>query len=319
MTFWGVILILIVTMNKADFTRKIKNAAADLGFDRCGAAPADFLDKEAQALERWLTRHMHGQMDYMAKRVALRLDPRRLMPGAKSVLSLLYNYCTPKTQAASQYKISTYAYGRDYHHVIRQKLRRLTAMIREMVGDIQIRGCVDSAPIMEKAWATRCGLGWVGKNGNLVTADAGSYFFLAELILDVELEYDRPAFDHCGRCRRCLDACPTGAIIEPYVIDARQCISYLTIELKGTIPPEMKHRYRDWIFGCDVCQQVCPFNRFSSPHTEKDFEPAPEFLAMSDGQWRRLTPAKYESLFRGSAVKRAGYEGLMRNIRFLEK
>jgi epoxyqueuosine reductase len=305
-------------MDPAGITALIKQSATELGFSLCGVAEADYLEAEAPRLEKWLKRNMYGNMLYMADHFELRLDPRRYMPGAKSIVSLLYNYYHPRPEKIdAAYKISSYAHGMDYHRIIKKKLNGLIAVIRSEVGDIQARSCVDTAPVMEKAWAARAGLGWIGKSTNLITKKSGGYHFLAEILLDLELEYDQPATDHCGKCRRCIDACPTGAVVEPYVVDASKCISYLTIELKTGIPEDMAGKYSDWIFGCDVCQDICPFNRFAQPHQEPAFEPPSQIFEMSAEEWRKLTPRQFEDLFQGSAVKRAKYEGLMRNIRFL--
>ena len=307
-------------MDTIEKTRLIKAAAADMGFSFCGISRAEYLEGEAPRLEKWLERNMCGDMLYMADHFDLRLDPRRYMPGVKSVVSLLYNYYRPRPeQENAAYRISTYAYGMDYHRVIKKKLTKLIEYIRSEVGDVEARSCVDTAPIMEKVWAARSGLGWIGKNSSLILKKSGSFYFLAELLLDIELDYDAPAADHCGKCRRCIDACPTGAIVEPYVVDACRCISYLTIELKTAIPEEMAGKYSDWIFGCDACQNVCPFNRFSTPHQEPAFEPPPDIFEMTVENWRKLTPRRFEELFQGSAVKRAKHEGLMRNIRFLNR
>ncbi len=305
-------------MDKQYMTAVIKRHAARSGFAACGIARADFLVQDAMRFEHWLAHGMHGGMDYMADHLDMRLDPTQLMPGAKSVVSLAYNYYRPQDDApASPYLISMYAHGRDYHRVLRKKLREMIADIRHDIGEFEARICIDSAPITEKTWAAVSGLGWIGKNSLLVMPRAGSYHFLAELILDVELDYDRPTGDHCGVCRQCIDACPTGAIIEPYVVDARKCISYMTIENKSDIPKEMAGRYSGWIFGCDICQQVCPFNRFAAPHSEPQFEPRPEIFAMSAAEWQQLTPDRFGELFAGTPVMRAKYDRLMRNIRFL--
>jgi len=307
-------------MDIKETTQLIKTGAAELGFSACGISRADFLTAEAPRLEEWLKRNMCGNMLYMADHFELRLDPRKYMPGVKSVVSLLYNYHQPlpeKEQAA--YRISTYAFGRDYHLVLKKKLAKFIEYIRAEIGEVQARSCIDSAPIMEKVWAARSGLGWIGKNTNLINKKLGSFYFLAELLLDIDLEYDQPTTDHCGKCRRCIDVCPTGAIVEPYILDACRCISYLTIELKTAIPDELAGKYSDWIFGCDACQDVCPFNRFATPCQEPAFKPPPDIFAMTIDDWRKLTPRRFEELFQGSAVKRAKHEGLMRNIRFLNR
>lgn len=307
-------------MDKKEKTKLIRAGAARQGFTACGISRADFLEDEAARLEEWLKRNLCGNMLHMADHCELRLDPRKYMPGAKSVVSLLYNYHQPMPgKEKPAYRISTYAYGRDYHLVIKKKLTTLIEYIRAEIGEVQARSCVDSAPIMEKAWAARSGLGWIGKNTILISKKSGSFHFLAELLLDTELEYDQPATDHCGKCRLCVDACPTGAIIEPYIVDACRCISYLTVELKTAIPEEMAGTYSDWIFGCDACQDVCPFNRFARPHEEPAFKPRPDIFEMTADDWRKLTPRRFEELFQGSALKRAKYEGLMRNIRFLNR
>ncbi|MBL7953033.1 MAG: tRNA epoxyqueuosine(34) reductase QueG [Flavobacteriales bacterium] len=297
----------------------VKAKARELGFLACGVARAEFLTEEAPRLERWLREARHGEMGYMGNHFDLRLDPRKLVDGAKSVISLAYNYHTPPLQQDSEApKISTYAYGRDYHKVVKQRLKPLVAFINERFGDVALRTFVDSAPVLEKAWAQRSGVGWVGKHTNIIRQGAGSFFFLCEIILDLELEPDAPVTDHCGTCRRCIDACPTEAIT-PYGVDGSKCISYFTIELKSAIPEDMAGRFKDWVFGCDICQQVCPWNRFSTPHSEPQFAPKPELMGMSRDEWHGMTEVVFERLFEGSAVKRTKYEGLKRNLRFLRK
>lgn len=297
----------------------IKRKAHELGFLACGVAQAGFLEDEAPRLEQWLRAGQHGTMAYMANHYDLRLDPRKLVPGAKSVISLAYNYYTPLRQAESDApKLSTYAYGRDYHKVVKQRLKPLMQFIVEQFGAVDMRAFVDSAPVMEKAWAQRAGIGWIGKHTNIIRQGAGSFFFLCEIITDLELAPDAPATDHCGTCRRCIDACPTDAIT-PYGVNGSKCISYFTIELKEAIPDEMKGRFEGWAFGCDVCQQVCPWNRFSTPHAEPGFNPRPEVMAMSKKDWYGMTEVVFDRLFEGSAVKRAKYAGLMRNVRFLRE
>ena len=304
-------------LSTRDRSQLIKHKARELGFLACGMARAEFLDEEAPQLERWLRDGRNGDMAYMANHFDLRLDPRKLVEGAKSVISLAYNYHTPDLQQdPTAPRISTYAYGRDYHRVLKQRLKPLVAFIQERFGSVSLRTFVDSAPVLEKAWARRSGVGWVGKHTNVIRQGAGSYFFLCEIILDLELEPDAPVADHCGTCRRCIDACPTEAIT-PDGVDGSKCISYFTIELKGAIPTEMAGKLNDWAFGCDVCQQVCPWNRFSVPHREAQFTPKPELMAMTKDEWNGMTEVVFERLFEGSAVKRTKFEGLKRNLRFL--
>ncbi len=296
----------------------IKAEAARLGFLSCGLSRAEFLEEEAPRLERWLKAGMHGEMSYMENHFDMRLDPRKLVPGAKSVISLLLNYYPSASQEADSYKISKYAYGEDYHHVIKSKLRELHHFITEQIGEVHGRAFVDSAPVLDKAWAARSGLGWIGKHSNLLTKEAGSFYFIAELILDLDLEYDHPVTDHCGTCTACIDACPTQAIVQPYVVDGSRCISYFTIELKNEIPTAFKGQWDDWIFGCDICQDVCPWNRFSTPHRESRFEPHPDLTAMDRADWEEITEEVFQRIFKKSAVKRTKFEGLKRNIRFLQ-
>tara|TARA_B100001175_G_scaffold317889_1_gene337276 strand:- start:7543 stop:8463 length:921 start_codon:yes stop_codon:yes gene_type:complete len=294
----------------------IKTTAKELGFLSCGISKAEFLDDEAPRMEQWIKDSKHGKMAYMENHFDKRLDPRLLLPGAKSVVSLLLNYYTEKHQAQAAPKISKYAYGTDYHFVIKDKLKQLFQTLQEKIGEINGRVFVDSAPVMEKAWAVRSGLGWMGKNTNLITQKVGSFFFIAELILDLDLEYDHPVTDHCGTCTACIDACPTEALT-PYDIDASKCISYLTIELKEQIPIEFQNKMDDWVFGCDVCQDVCPWNRFSKSHNEPLFDPKPGLLDLSKKDWEELTEATFETIFKNSSVKRTRYEGLKRNLSFL--
>lgn len=305
-------------LSSAEKATLLKAEAHRLGFLACGVAKAGFLEEEAPRLERWLNEERHGGMAYMANHFDLRLDPRRLVPGAKSVISLAYNYFTPPQQTDPEApKLSTYAYGRDYHRTVKQRLKPLMAFIKERFGDVEMRAFVDSAPVMEKAWAQRAGVGWAGKNANVIRQQQGSFFFLCEVITDLELEPDAPATDHCGTCRRCIDACPTGAIIQPYVVDGSKCISYFTIELKDAIPQEMKGRFDNWVFGCDVCQQVCPWNRFSTPHKEPEFIPKDMLMGLSRDEWHGMTEVFFEELFHASAVKRTKFSGLKRNLAFL--
>ncbi len=296
----------------------IKTEAKRLGFLSCGISKADFLEEEAPRLEKWLNKNMHGEMGYMENHFDKRLDPRKLVEGSKSVISLLLNYYPEETQREDSYKISKYAYGHDYHHVIKNKLRQLQEFITEEIGEVNGRAFVDSAPVLDKAWAAKSGLGWIGKNSNLLTQQVGSFYFIAELIVDIELEYDHAVTDHCGTCTACLDACPTQAIVEPYVVDGSKCISYFTIELKNELPNEMKGSFDDWMFGCDVCQDVCPWNRFSKSHNEPLFNPHPELLSMSKKDWEEITLEVFQKVFKKSAVKRTKFSGLTRNIEFLK-
>ena len=284
----------------------------------CGVSKAGFLEQEAPRLEDWLNKNRNGEMHYMENHFDKRLDPTLLVPGAKSVVSLLLNYYPEETQREDAYKISKYAYGTDYHFVIKDKLKDFLEAIRAHIGEVDGRAFVDSAPVLDKAWAAKSGLGWVGKNSNLLTKQVGSFFFIAELIIDLELEYDTPVTDHCGSCTACIDACPTQAIVDPYVVDGSKCISYFTIELKNEIPDYAKGKMDDWMFGCDVCQDVCPWNRFSRPHKEPLFNPKPELLQYSKKEWKELTQEVFSEIFKKSPVKRTKFSGLKRNIDFLE-
>ena len=296
----------------------IKDHAKRLGFLSCGISRAEFLEDEAPRLEEWLRQGHHGSMTYMERNFDKRLDPTKLVPGAKSVVSLLYNYFPKESQSdASAPKISKYAYGKDYHIVIKDKLFELMHQLQEEIGEIHGRVFVDSAPILEKAWAAKAGLGWIGKHTNLISKRAGSFYFIAELIIDLPLAQDAPVTDHCGSCTACIDACPTQAIVAPYQVDGSKCISYFTIELKETIPQELKGQFENWAFGCDVCQDVCPWNRFSTPHQEPQFEPSPELLQMSKGDWQEITESVFDRLFAKSAVQRTQFSGLKRNLDFL--
>ncbi|WP_210486378.1 tRNA epoxyqueuosine(34) reductase QueG [Rufibacter aurantiacus] len=298
-------------------TLLIKQKAQELGFMYCGVSKADFLEEEAPRLENWLNQNMHGQMHYMANHFDKRLDPRLLVKGAKSVVSLLLNYYPEETQAEDTFQISKYAYGQDYHFVIKDKLKTLFNYIQEEIGEVGGRVFVDSAPVMDKVWAKKSGLGWVGKNSNLIRPGVGSFFFIAELILDLELEPDGPIKDYCGTCTKCMDACPTDAISQPYVVDGSKCISYFTIELKDQIPQEVEGKFGNWVFGCDICQDVCPWNRFSKAHREPAFAPHPELLHLSKTDWLELTQEVFKDVFRKSAVKRTGFDGLTRNLHFV--
>ena len=306
--------------NKAQYSNLIKAEAKRLGFMFCGIAKADFLEDEAPRLENWLKQNMHGEMQYMENYFDKRLDPRLLVDDAKSVISLALNYYTDNTQADPLApKISKYAYGADYHTVIKDKLKQLLAFMQDNIGEVGGRAFVDSAPVLDKAWAKKAGLGWVGKNTNLINQKSGSFFFLAELIVDIELEYDiQPTADHCGTCTRCIDACPTEAIVAPYIVDGSRCISYLTIELKNEIPPEFKGQTDNWMFGCDICQDVCPWNKFSVLHQEPAFTPHPELLGISKKDWEDITEETFQKVFKNSAVKRTKYSGLKRNIDFIK-
>lgn len=299
-------------------TALIKAEAKRLGFLSCGISKADFLEEEAPRLEKWLRKGMNGEMHYMENNFDKRLDPRILVEGSKSVISLLLNYFPSEVQKdPTAPKISKYAYGTDYHFVIKDKLKQFLNFIQEEIGDVGGRAFVDSAPVLDKAWAAKSGLGWIGKNSNLLSKQVGSFFFIAELIVDLDLEYDTAATDHCGSCTACIDACPTEAITNPYVVDGSKCISYFTIELKDEIPNDFSGKFDDWMFGCDVCQDVCPWNRFSKPHNEPLFNPNPELLSMSKKEWQEITKDVFQEIFRKSPVKRTKYEGLKRNIEFL--
>lgn len=307
-------------MKPVQSTQFIKQAAAQLGFDFCGIARCKYLDDDARRLEKWLNTSMHGNMGYMENHFDLRVDPRQLVPGAKSVITLLLNYFPQEFQAAEAPKIAKYAYGNDYHEVIREKLKLLMSGIKENIGEVQGRGFVDSAPVLERSWAQLSGLGWIGKNGNLINKQSGSFFFIATLIVDLELIYDDPhAKDYCGTCTRCIDACPTDAILEDKVVDGSKCISYFTIELKDAlIPDNQKGKLDNWMFGCDVCQDVCPWNRFSKPTHELQFAPIPEILNFSTSQWEELTEESFKKIFKNSPLKRAKYQGIKRTLKFIQ-
>lgn len=297
----------------------VKQIAQRLGFMACGISKATFLEEEAPRLEKWLMQNHHGEMGYMARNFDKRLDPRKLVPGAKSVVSLLYNYYPNASQTDKDApKLARYAYGKDYHHVIKDKLFEFMHDIQTEIGAVEGRVFVDSAPVLEKAWAAKSGLGWVGKNTNLIRKQNGSYFFIAELIIDLELAADGAVTDHCGSCTACLDACPTNAFVAPYKLDASKCISYFTIELKDAIPNEVKGQFDDWAFGCDICQEVCPWNRFSIPHNEPQFEPNPALMQLSKKDWHEITEEVFSRLFEASAVQRTGFNGLKRNLEFLK-
>lgn len=304
---------------KEKYTQLIKAEAKRLGFLSCGISKADFLEAEAPRLEQWLKNGFQGEMNYMQNHFDKRLDPRLLVDDSKSVVSLLLNYYPNQFQNQDSYKISKYAYGQDYHFVIKEKLKELLHFVEENIGEVSGRAFVDSAPVLDKAWAAKSGLGWVGKHSNLLTQKTGSFYFIAELILDLELEHDAPTTDHCGTCTACIDACPTEAIVAPYVVDGSKCISYFTIELKDNLPQGMKGKFDDWMFGCDACQDVCPWNRFSKPHNENLFNPNSEILNFSKKDWEEITEDTFRKVFQKSAVKRTKFEGLKRNINFLKE
>ncbi len=304
--------------SRATHTQHIKAEAKRLGFLSCGVSKAEFLEEEAPRLEKWLTQNMHGEMRYMENHFDKRLDPTKLVDDSKSVISLLLNYFPSEQQKDPEApKLSKYAYGTDYHFVIKDRLKQLLYFIEKEIGKVHGRAFVDSAPVLDKAWAAKSGLGWIGKNSNLLTQQVGSFYFIAELIIDLDLEYDTPVTDHCGTCTACIDACPTQAIVEPYVVDGSKCISYFTIELKEEIPNSYKNQFDNWMFGCDVCQDVCPWNRFSKPHNEPLFNPKPELLEMSKRDWEEITQEVFSKVFQKSAVKRTKFSGLQRNISFL--
>jgi epoxyqueuosine reductase len=284
----------------------------------CGISKAGFLEQEAPRLENWLKNQRNGQMSYMENNFDKRLNPTLLVEGAKSVVSLLLNYYPTEFQNKESYKISKYAYSQDYHYVIKDKLKELLFSLQATIGDVSGRAFVDSAPVLDKAWAAKSGLGWIGKNSNLLTQKVGSFYFIAELIIDLDLEYDTVVTDHCGTCTACIDSCPTEAIVAPYQVDGSKCISYFTIELKENIPEEMKGKFEDWVFGCDICQDVCPWNRFSKPHNEPLFNPKSEVLNMSKKDWEEITDETFRAVFKNSPLKRTKFEGLKRNIDFLK-
>ena len=299
-------------------TKLIKTEAKRLGFLSCGVSKAEFLEEEAPRLEKWLNKNMHGEMKYMENHFDKRLDPSKLVEGSKSVISLLLNYFPSEMQKdTSAPKLSKYAYGTDYHFVIKDKLKKLLLFIHDEIGEVNGRAFVDSAPVLDKAWAAKSGLGWIGKHSNLITQQVGSFYFISELIIDLELEYDLPTTDHCGNCTACIDSCPTEAIVQPHLVDGSKCISYFTIELKDSIPSEFKGKFDNWMFGCDVCQDVCPWNRFSKPHKEPLFNPHPELLSKTKKEWQEITKDVFNDIFKKSAVKRTKFSGLVRNINFL--
>ncbi len=310
---------MLLSLTANNYSGFIKNEAKRLGFDFCGISKAEFLSEEAPRLEKWLKENKNGQMKYMENYFDKRLDPRLLVDNAKSIISLLYNYYPEQKQNETSPKISKYAFGKDYHEVIKDKLNEFLFSLKQEIGNISGRAFVDSAPVMDKVWAAKSGLGWVGKNSNLINKEKGSFFFIAELIVDVELEYDGPIKDYCGTCTKCIDACPTNAIVAPYIVDGSKCISYLTIELKEAIPAEFKDKMDGWAFGCDVCQDVCPWNSFSTPHKEDQFKNTNGLLTYTEAEWNDITEETFNSVFKNSAVKRTKYKGLKRNLMFLKK
>ncbi len=305
-------------ISKQKQTSLIKTEAKRLGFLSCGISKAEFLEEEAPRLEKWLANEMQGKMSYMENHFDKRLDPTILVPDSKSVISLIFNYYPEKTQIKDTYKISKYAYGIDYHIVIKNKLKLFLEFIQQEIGEVHGRVFVDSAPVLDKVWAAKSGLGWIGKHSNLLTKQFGSFYFIAEIIIDLELEYDFPVTDHCGTCTACIDACPTEAIVDPYKVDGSKCISYFTIELKNEIPSNVQGQFDDWMFGCDICQDVCPWNRYSKSHNEPLFNPKPELLSMSKKDWDEITEDVFKKVFYKSAVKRTKFSGLKRNIEFLQ-
>lgn len=307
-------------MSVADqHTAFVKQTAAGLGFEFCGIAKAMFLNEDARRLETWLNKGMHGNMGYMQHHFDLRTDPQKLVPGAKSVITLLINYFPEEKQSPGSLKVSKYAWGKDYHEVIREKLNHFMQLLKTGIGDFTGRGFVDSAPVLERSWAQKSGLGWIGKNGNLINKQQGSFFFIATLITDIELvPDDAMAKDYCGSCTRCIDACPTEAILPGKVVNGSKCISYFTIELKDALIPEkMKGQFDNWLFGCDVCQDVCPWNRFSQPNTESAFRPIKEILHYTANDWEELTEEKFRIVFKDSPIKRTKFKGIKRNLQFL--
>lgn len=307
-----------MTSLKSKDTHLIKSEATRLGFSFCGIAKAEFLEEEAPRLEKWLNQNMHGKMQYMENHFDKRLDPTKLVEGSKSVISLMYNYFPEQKQRNDSFKISKYAYGQDYHSIIKNKLKEFVVFISDKIGSVNAEIYIDSAPVLDRAWAKKSGLGWIGKNAMLINPKNGSFFFLAEIILDLELDYDNQIKDYCGTCTACIDACPTEAILPEKVVDGSKCISYFTIELKDEIfPNELKGKFNDWMFGCDICQDVCPWNRFSKPHNEPLFNPNEKLLNYSKNEWKDITEEIYQEIFKKSAVKRTKFKGVKRNISFL--
>jgi epoxyqueuosine reductase len=305
-------------MDPSLLSKRLKRKGYELGFDFVGIAKAEFLEKEAKDLEKWLSMNHHGQMTWMENHFDKRVDPRKLLEGAKSIISFGLNYFPEERQSPDTYKISKYAYGKDYHKVLKKKLKEIIKFLYLEVGHINARAFVDSAPVMDKAWAKRSGLGWLGKHTNLISKQIGSFFFIGEIICDINLEYDSPIKDYCGTCTKCLDACPTNALYEPYKIDGSKCISYLTIELKNAIPSEFNGKMEDWIFGCDICQDVCPWNSKSVFHSNEEFNPNKKMLGYNSKDWEEITEEVFSEVFQSSAFKRTKFEGLKRNIEFVQ-
>jgi len=305
-------------LSKSELSRIIKKTALDIGFSFCGISRAEFLEEDAGRLHRWLERGFHGEMEYMANNRDKRTDPRLMVENAHSVISLLYNY-SPEEEipAKKNFRISKYAYGTDYHFVIKKKLHQLVTEIKKSAGDFSSRVFVDSAPVLEKTWAQKAGLGWIGKNTCLINREMGSYLFIAEIITSLQPDYDQPFEELCGTCTRCLDACPTGALVAPFLLDANKCISYLTIEFKNDLTPDLKDKFQGWIFGCDICQDVCPWNRFKKPHNEPAFSSPDQMVKMRKKDWINLDEENFRKIFKNSAVKRTKYKGLRRNIDYL--
>ena len=306
-------------MNRAEASNLVKRLAREQGFDACGISAAGFLEEEATGLENWLNAGFHGTMSWMERHFDERLDPRKLVPSAKSVISVVLNYFPDKEQRADAPKISKYAYGRDYHKVIRGKLKRMLLGIQDEIGEVSGRGFVDSAPVMDRAWARKSGLGWIGKHSLLLNKGSGSFFFIGALIVDIELEPDGPTTDHCGSCTACIDACPTAAIVVPTVVDSNKCISYLTIEYKDALPTEYQDKMEDWVYGCDICQDVCPWNRFSTPHSENDFNIRDSIQNNDWETWEEITHELWEEITKGSAMRRVGFDDFKRNLGFIKK
>ncbi len=309
---------MIINSHNQNYSALIKQKANFFGFQSCGISKAEFLEEDAKPLENFLNKNYHGEMQYMENYFDKRLDPTLLVEGSKSVISLSYNYFPKKIISEDDnFKISKYAYGEDYHDVIKEILKEMLAELIEEIGDFHFRIFVDSAPVLERSWARKSGIGWVGKNANLITKQSGSFYFLAEIICDLDLEYDSPTTDHCGTCTACIDACPTNAIVSEKIVDGSKCISYATIELKNELPKSFQNKMEDWMFGCDICQDVCPWNRFSLPHHQPKFEPNDFLRSYTKGEWKELTQELFSEIFRKSPVKRTKFSGLKRNIDFL--